>query len=193
MFRRWTVENSAEEASLIPKQMAGLGGSNTMWGAAGNSSGPYPSLLPALEKGLLGCHISLAAAHDPRALTPSPHPSSVLSSLVVPQTVPQMPVPSVTQVCRAVWAMAAGWLPCCQISHCSAKNVPLSSLPARGWGSGAGQRQGQNPSVWSLRHKRATKGGQTGLPAVLQCRLRAREQSKALLPLPCRPPWGHSE
>lgn len=89
-----------------------------------------PGLAALLEKAPVGCHLSLAAARDPRALTPSPHPPSVLSSLVVPQTVPKMPVPAVTQVCRAAWAMAASRLPRHEISHCSPKNIPLSSPTA---------------------------------------------------------------
>lgn len=89
-----------------------------------------PGLAALLEKAPVGCHLSLAAARDPRALTPSPHPPSVLSSLVVPQMVPKMPVPAVTQVCRAAWAMAASRLPRHEISHCSPKNIPLSSPTA---------------------------------------------------------------
>lgn len=146
-FGRWTAENcpaapQTKPPSLQNKQHTGLGGSHTTWGASGtlqSQLGTAQALkgclgcsraAALLEKAPVGCHLSLAAARDPRALTPSPHPPSVLSSLVVPQTVPKMPVPAVTQVCRAAWAMAASRLPRHEISHCSPKNIPLSSPTA---------------------------------------------------------------
>lgn len=147
MFGRWTAENcpaapQTKPPSLQNKQHTGLGGSHTTWGASGtlqSQLGTAQALkgclgcsqaAALLEKAPVGCHLSLAAARDPRALTPSPHPPSVLSSLVMPQTVPKMPVPAVTQVCRAAWAMAASRLPRHEISHCSPKNIPLSSPTA---------------------------------------------------------------
>lgn len=109
------MENSADKASLS-KTNVGLWG----WGAptdvgcqwdtarpAGNGSGPQPSLpgLPRLavllEKGLW----DVPSRWLLRTLTPSPHPP-LCSAHCGAQTVPKMPVPSVTQVWRAVWAMA---------------------------------------------------------------------------------------